>query len=329
MISKERAIEISKDVENGGFDIVAQMGGWSDETLGRYLRLANKTIADMAMEELKTATIKMPERSTSTWLDGPKILSLDIETLPAHVRVWGLYKQRIPHKNIIKDWSMLSWAAKWIADDEIMGDVLCPEDAVAHDDSLLVEQLWRLLDEADIVIAHNAKQFDIRKINARFQFNGIDVPPSPYQIIDTLIESRKVFAHTSHTQDYLTKMLKLPKKLETDYQLWIDCDNGDETALARMFEYNKGDIAGLEELYFKMRPWMRSHPNLGLYYDECDLSRCPKCGTKDLFWGDKYYYTPMGRYKSFRCNDCGSVGRDRKSDIAKEEREVLVSTVSR
>ena len=32
----------------------------------------------------------------------PKILLLDIETLPLWTRVWGLYKQRIPHGNIVK-----------------------------------------------------------------------------------------------------------------------------------------------------------------------------------------------------------------------------------
>jgi len=172
----------------------------------------------------------------------------------------------------------------------------------------------------------------LERLNSRLSANGFLAPPSTYQTIDTLLESRKVFAHTSHTQDYLTKLFKLPEKLKTEYELWIACASGDQEALDRMFEYNKGDIQGLEELYFKIRPWMRKHPNFGLYYDEDHMSRCPKCGTTDIFWGQSpndYYYTPMGRYRTFRCNECGSIGRDRLTDITKEERAVLVSTVAR
>ena len=44
----------------------------------------------------------------------PKILLLDVETSFMEVRVWGLYKQKIPHTNIISDWHFLSWSAKFL-----------------------------------------------------------------------------------------------------------------------------------------------------------------------------------------------------------------------
>jgi len=334
MINEKTARNWSFRVDEEGFDNVVEKYGVDPETLGRYLRIHNKNESDKAMEELKEAVLKKPKLSTSTWADGPKVLSIDIETLPAEAYVWGCGKQYVGHKQIIKgkDWSILSFAAKWMCGTEIFGDVLDPYQAMTRDDSMLCEQLWPLLDEADIIIAHNGDKFDVRKINSRLIANGLLAPPSTYQTIDTLLESRKVFAHTSHTQDYLTKLFKLPEKLKTEYELWIECACGNQDSLDRMFEYNKGDIQGLEELYFKIRPWMRKHPNFGLYYDEDHMSRCPKCGTTDIFWGQTprdYYYTPMGRYRTFRCNECGSIGRDRLTDITKEERAVLVSTVAK
>ena len=60
----------------------------------------------------------------------PKILLFDIETSLMEVYVWGLYKQFIPHTNIIKDkngeektWYVLSWAAKWLYDENIISDM--------------------------------------------------------------------------------------------------------------------------------------------------------------------------------------------------------------
>lgn len=332
MVNIEHAIKMRDMIDELGFEEVMGATGLKPETLVRYVFLAKAHDSAKATHEAREKVLSQVAPSTSsTWADGPKVLVIDIETLPAEAYIWGPGKQYVGHKQIIKgkDWCILSFAAKWIAGDEIFGDKLSGEAAVCRDDALLCEQLWPLMNEADIIIAHNGDKFDVRKINARMIANGIMAPPAPYETIDTLIESRKVFAHSSHSQDYLTKLFKIPEKLKTEYQMWIDCATGDEDAIDRMFEYNKGDIAGLEEMYFKLRPWMRKHPNFGLYYDEDNVSRCPKCGSKKIMYGAHYYYTPLGRFKSFRCNDCGSLGRSRKSDLSKEEREVLVATVAR
>ena len=99
----------------------------------------------------------------------PKILIFDIETMFMTVSVWGIsFKQRIPADNIIEDWNALSWSAKWLFDSEIMSDVLTSEEAIARDDSRILKSIWKLLDESDIVIAHNGDKFDLRKLNARF-----------------------------------------------------------------------------------------------------------------------------------------------------------------
>src|SRR4030042_1280720 len=54
----------------------------------------------------------------------PNVLILDVETAPMRVYVWGLYKQRISHSNIITDWNMLSWAGKWLYNPEVLSDTL-------------------------------------------------------------------------------------------------------------------------------------------------------------------------------------------------------------
>ena len=238
----------------------------------------------------------------------PKILLFDIETALMEVYVWGLFKQRIPHTNIIKDrngneksWFVLSWAAKWLYGD-IMSDIVTPEEAKSRKDNRVLKSIWKLLDEADIVIAHNGDRFDIRKLNARFLDNGMN-PPSPYKSIDTLKITRREFAFVSYKQDFLTKHFKLEQKLGTDFQLWVDCQAGNQDALDRMQEYNQHDVLGLEDVYLKVRPFIKNHPNLGVLLD---MDVCPNCACENIDETEAVYFTGANKFPVYRCAGCKS-----------------------
>ena len=232
--------------------------------------------------------------------DLPRILLFDIETAPMEVFVWGLYKQFIPHDNVIKDWFVLSWSAKWLYDDNILSDVVTPEESLARNDKRILESIWKLLDEAEIIIGHNVDRFDDRKLKARFIINDIK-PPSPYRSLDTLKVARREFAFVSYKQDFLTKYFDLQNKLKTDFQLWKDCVAGKQEALDRMLEYNKHDVIGLEEVYLKLRPYIKNHPNLGVMMDE---TVCTNCGSDHLEETGGYYYTGANRFPVYRCLNC-------------------------
>ena len=160
---------------------------------------------------------------------------------------------------------------------------------------------------------HNSS-FDIRKLNFRFALNDF-TPPSPYVSIDTLKESKKSFAASSYALDYLCNMFCNKGKLKTGFQLWKDCDKGDLDALRTMNEYNKNDVVVLEDYYLKIRPWIKSHPNMGLYtLEEFDGIVCPTCGYTDLKECGEYQ-TKVNSFIAYRCNNCGAIGRGRKSFI--------------
>lgn len=255
-----------------------------------------------------------------------KILFIDIETSPMEVLVWGLYKQRIPVDNVLKDWAILSWSAKWMHEDEIMSEHVSVDEARVRSDRSVLSSLWVLLDKADIVVAHNGIRFDVRKINARFIENGFD-SPSPYQVIDTLKISQKNFAFSSHKLVYLMSLLGSKQKGNTTYSLWKRCINGDASALKKMEEYNIQDVVVLEELYLILRPWIKSHANLALFSDGTEPV-CPSCGSDDLKWEYKYN-TTVSSFPAFRCNSCGAFGRSRFSSLSKEARKNLTAPVAR
>lgn len=262
----------------------------------------------------------------------PKILLLDIETLPMEIFVWALYKQRPSYDQMIKDWSIVTWSAKWLYDNSIFSASVTPEEATARNDKRILKPLWNLLEECDVCIGHNVVRFDNRKINARFIINEYN-RPVPYQMIDTLKHAQKVGAFSSHKLNDLCKMLDKESKIKTDYELWkrasgVYKDKKDQQkAIQEMLTYNENDVLILEDLYLELRPWMVSHPNVGLFSD-VEESLCPACGSDNLYWkGD--YCTTVGRFETFRCEECKSIGRSRSSKLTKEKRKSLTVSVAR
>lgn len=252
------------------------------------------------------------------------ILILDIETAPIKAYVWSLWKQTVSINQITEDWFCFTWSAKWLMDKKIMSDKLTSREAKTQNDKRIIKNLWSLLDQADIVIAHNGDQFDIPKINTRFIVHGLN-PPSSYISIDTLKTLRKNFGFSSNKLDHVNRILNLRKKIDTGgFELWDRCYKGDEKALALMEKYNINDVRILEETYIRLRPWIKPHPNVSLYILD-EVERCPSCGS-DKLRPDGNYVTYANSYEGLRCDNCGSQSRRRKSKVdVKERRKLLMS----
>ena len=244
----------------------------------------------------------------------PKILLFDIENAPNLAYIWNLWQEVTSSEMIENPWYLLCWSAKWLDDDKIYSSALIdfPKEYKKdkENDKQVLKQLWKLLDEADIVIAHNAKKFDVRKSNARFIMNGL-TPPSPYKIIDTLEAARQYFFFTSNKLNDLGKYLKVGQKVETGgFKLWRACMAGDKKAWKQMVTYCINDITLLEKIYLKLRPYILNHPNLTVYMDEDFI--CPKCGSKHIH-KEGYTFTNAGKYQRFSCKDCGAWSRGKKN----------------
>lgn len=238
-----------------------------------------------------------------------KILLLDIETLYMEVRgIWNLKTEYIQPDRVVKDWSILCYGAKWLFEPKVVGASVTPKEAVAREDGSIIAGLWKFLDEADIVVTQNGREFDIKKINTKFLKYGFP-PPSFYSVVDTLKVAREKFGFTSNRLDELGKhILGIGGKIKMSMPDWDACAEGSQAGLDKMFTYCKRDVAPLlEDLYLKFLPWIPNHPNLAIYTDH-DKDVCPRCESTDLSWSVKYP-TPQGMYEGFRCSACGAIGR--------------------
>lgn len=250
-----------------------------------------------------------------------KVLILDIETSPNVAYVWRFFKENVSPKQVKENSTILSYAAKWLGEKEVFYDD-CREDL---DELGLVLGLAALLDEADVVVAHNGMRFDIPKINTACLRNGV-TPPSPFKQVDTLQVVKRQFKFESNSLEHVADHLqlqhkKLAHKKFPGFELWLGCLRGDAEAWNEMREYNINDILTLEDLYLKIRAWVPGHPNAGVYI-ESDKTVCPKCGSHHIQWRG-YSYTSVGKFHRFRCNDCGGWGRSRTTSYDKDKRKVL------
>lgn len=231
------------------------------------------------------------------------ILIFDIETAPIEVMTWGLFDQNMGINQIMNDWFMLCWSAKWLYEKKIHRAKVTPKEAVNKDDSRITEELWHMLDKADIVIAHNGFSFDVKKANARFLKHNLP-KPGYFKILDTLKVAKKEFNLTSYKLDFICSYLGLNRKKDTGgFQLWVDCCKGDKKALDKMSRYCNNDVKILEEVYLELRPYIDNHPNLELYQEE--EGACPNCGSHNYI--EKGTYKTQKRvYTSYRC-ECGAL----------------------
>ena len=321
--------------------------GMTRDQIAFKMRVARQTV-DRYLREVR---IHVPDKDA-------KILLFDVETAPMEVWSWGIRDQFLQHFQIKEEWFVLSWAAKWLFNGEIMSDCVTPSESLAKDDMRVLKGIHDLFEQANIVVAHNAARFDVRKLNYRFITHGY-FKPSPYSVVDTLRQAQKHFAASSHKLDHLTKTFGLSQKEDTTFELWDNCvsskDLIKETVrymdgtqksflqlsdrfrevkfniqknLDYMLKYNKSDVVALEGLYLFLRPWMTSHPNVAMLMG-IEGEACANCGSIELDWSIKEYPTPAGSFKAARCMDCGAIVRTRFSSVSKKVRATSTVSVAR
>ena len=245
-----------------------------------------------------------------------KILHCDIETAPHLVASFGLWKQNISPSNIIEPGYTLCWAAKWHGKREVMFDSVHeskPED--------MVRSIHKLFEEADAICHYNGCKFDIPTLNKEFILLGLD-PPEKSAQIDLLKVARKQFRFASNKLDYVAQQLGLGGKVKhKGMEMWRDCMDGDDAAWRAMKRYNIQDVRLLERLYKRLLPWIHNHPNWGLYLD-ADRPTCRNCGSNKVIKKGVERTTTM-QYQRYKCSDCGTPLRGRKS-LARAQEGITV-----
>lgn len=232
--------------------------------------------------------------------DRLKVLFFDIETSPSLAYIWSQRPDYVPHGQLVQQSFMLSWAARWEGQTRIRSQVLTPQEAKDNDDSRIVLGLADLIRQADLAVAHNADKFDVPVVNARLLNLGLE-PLGPVRSIDTLKLARATFKLFSNRLDHLAQVLGVPTKMDTDFDLWRRCLLGDRGALTYMQRYNRHDVEVLEQVYQRMKPYVKGLPRL-VDGSERDEFVCPSCGS-DFVHRRGFARTNASVFRRFQCQE--------------------------
>lgn len=244
-----------------------------------------------------------------------KVLTFDIERRPRIVFEWDKTDSYTSKdKEIIRS-STICYAAKWYDSDETMfgsighGNYMWRQPEQTPGYRKMLQSLADLLDEADIVVGYNSANFDEKKVRGELVRMGLR-EPSPFRTLD-LIRTTRRMGWDYNSLAETAEALGLPGKTQhTGFQLWRDCLVGDADAWALMEEYNRQDVMLTEQVMDRFRPYIKDHPNLGLWADTDQhgdqLRVCPKCAGELRLVPGRDAGTAQSRYALHECMSCGA-----------------------
>lgn len=166
-----------------------------------------------------------------------------------------------------------------------------------RDDFEIAVKLHSLMEEADVIVAHNGDKFDIKHANSLFIKHGLG--PIPQQkSIDTLKVAKKYFAFPGNSLDQLSKRFGGGGKNQKPN--WYKMTDGDAKEINIAATYCKNDVNVLEKIYLKLRPYINNFPfTKNNIKPEC----CNKCSSNNI---TKYgsQIRASGKVRMYRCLDC-------------------------
>lgn len=232
-------------------------------------------------------------------MSSPRVLLIDIETLPNVGYTWGKYEQNVI--SFVREWELASFAWKELG----RGKVQCIARPDYKSEAAFVHAVRKIVDDADVLIGHNIDNFDAPMLHVKFAKLGMR--PTVYRTVDTKKIAKRSFRFMSNKLDDLGNVLGVGRKLQTGgFELWEKCIAGDPAAWRKMVRYNKQDVLLLERVYLRLRAWYPTHPNFALYSGEGDKPECPVCeSTKVQRRG--YRVMTTRRAARFQCQNpkCG------------------------
>jgi len=224
-----------------------------------YIKDVDIATCYQALSEVK---LELKEASYKPQEQGGRVLIYDIETSPNIGWFWRAgYKLNISPENITKERAIICVSYKWLGEEEVYNLVWDKNQC----DKFLIENFIVVMNEADMMVAHNGDRFDLKWIKTRALYHGIKGMLIDYKSLDTLKLAKKKFNFNSNRLDYIAKYLGFEGKIKTNIALWTDIVfKKDAQALKDMVTYCDEDVRQLENVYCKLVGWEKPKFHAGV-----------------------------------------------------------------
>ena len=190
-----------------------------------------------------------------------KVLIYDIETSYNIGKFWRAgYNLNINPGDIIHERAIICISYKWLGEEQVYSLTWDKNQC----DKFLLEQFIPILDEADMIVAHNGDRYDLKFIKTRALKHNLKMLIN-YKQFDTLKVAKAKFMFNSNKLDYISKFLGAEGKISTEMKLWDDiilrkCPK----AMIEMLTYCEEDVRQLEIVYNALVSWENPKFHIGV-----------------------------------------------------------------
>lgn len=241
----------------------------------------------------------------------PKIVFWDLETLHDP-------KQVMKAENLFQ---IGNWPGRTLSPD--LGSIICfgykilgqkKADCVSawdfenwkedvNDDSAVCMMAYEILKDADVLVTHNGKKYDMPYLNNRLMKNGFP-PLHKITHVDTKVVSKRIKPYSA-SLNALAKQFNLEQKMENGGAgLWDKVRERNLKGQKTMTDYCKQDVEVLEQLYLKLRPLLKNSETANFSIRKQGKS-CNTCGSHDII-SHGQYMRKTGIRQRYICKNCGS-----------------------
>jgi len=213
-----------------------------------------------------------------------KVMVYDIETSLVRASLWGTGKTYIRHDQLDDgpegETRIISISWKYVGEDEVF--------ALTWDDGCDMEMMREFMsyyNRCEMVIGQNNNSFDNKIVKARAAKHRLFINRF-VKSFDIYRKAKSVFKLQSYSMKYMALYFGLtPKQSHEGIRMWkmIQWGTDEQKAeyLAKMVDYNIGDIVTTEELYMTLRPYLGTITHSGVAKGKARWS-CPITGDEKI-----------------------------------------------
>jgi len=277
------------------------------DSRNRY-RMSDKTALELGLIVNKSGRYRLSDgikKDLRLIKNSPRVMIYDIETSRIDAKLWWTGKQFVGHKQVRTEPKIISICWKWVGNDEVYSLVWDKK----HNDKKMLRKFLKQYNKADLVIGQNNDKFDNRWVNARALKHRLFVNVF-VKSLDIMKQSKRLFRIISYSMDYTTKFINATfKQSHEGMVMWDKIEEGtkheQKEYLAKMVDYNVGDIVSTEDMYVEMTPYIGQKIHLGVLMGG-EKSSCPSCGSDDVKMFKKTFTAVGTVQRVMHCNKCRS-----------------------
>lgn len=246
----------------------------------------------------------------------PKVLSFDVE-ITVHKELldvlhsFGLDERRVMNTMNAMVSHVTVFSYQWVGEKKVhtISQLDYPKSLKKDpsSDKLILKDIMKVFDEADMCLAHYGTYFDIPFLNTRIEKHKLG-RLKPIRLRDTWRIARNNFKLPNNRLDTLIKAFDCPyKKPPLDWEQWRKAAYGDKKAFKLKIDRCESDAKSMTWLYENV---LRKYDNQGLNHNlYTDKKVCAHCGSKNVV-NDRYLPgSKTSMVLLFRCKACRGYSR--------------------